>query len=116
MSELKQVILVNMELGMSRGKIAAQVAHAAVEASLLSINRKEFSDWRKRGMKKIVLKCPDLKTLLQVHREAKREKLITYLVTDAGRTEIPSGSKTALAIGPDTPIKIDKVTKDFKFL
>ena len=45
MSELKQVILVNMELGMSRGKIAAQVAHAAVEASLLSINRKEFSEW-----------------------------------------------------------------------
>jgi peptidyl-tRNA hydrolase len=40
MPELKQVIIVNMELGMSRGKIAAQVAHAAVEASLLSINRK----------------------------------------------------------------------------
>ena len=116
MGELKQVIIVNMELGMSRGKIAAQVAHAAVEASLRSINRKEFSEWRKRGMKKIVLKCPDLKTLLQVHREAKLEKLITYLVTDAGRTEIPSGSKTALAIGPDAPIKIDKITKDFKFL
>ena len=63
-----------------------------------------------------MLKCPDLKTLLKVHRAAKREKLITYLVTDAGRTEIPSGSKTTLAIGPDTPIKIDKVTKELKFL
>ena len=116
MSELKQVILVNMELGMSRGKIAAQVAHAAVEASLRSINRKEFSDWRKRGMKKIVLKCPDLKTLLQVHREAKREKLITALITDAGRTEIPAGSKTCLAIGPNSNVKIDKIIKDFKLL
>jgi len=116
MIELKQVIIVNMELGMSRGKMAAQVAHAAVETALLSINRKEFSEWRKRGMKKIVLKCPDLKTLLHTHRAAKREKLITYLVTDAGRTEIPSGSKTALAIGPDLPTKIDKVTKEFNFL
>ena len=116
MSKLKQAILVNMELGMSRGKIAAQVAHASVEASLLSINRKEFSEWKKKGMAKVVLKCPDLKTLLQTHRNAKREKLITALITDAGRTEIPAGSKTCLAIGPNSNTKIDKIIKDFKLL
>lgn len=116
MPELKQAILVNMELGMSRGKIAAQVAHASVEASLLSINRKEFASWKKAGMTKVVLKCPDLKTLLQAHRNAKKEKLITALIRDAGRTEIPPGSKTCLAIGPDSAVKIDKVIKDFKLL
>ena len=116
MGEIKQFILVNMELGMSRGKIAAQVAHASVEATLRSINRKEFVSWKKRGMTKVVLKCPDLKTMLKVHRAAKREKLITALVRDAGRSEIPAGSKTALAIGPDLSTKIDKVTKDFKLL
>tara|TARA_Y100000310_G_scaffold188167_1_gene188120 strand:- start:294 stop:641 length:348 start_codon:yes stop_codon:yes gene_type:complete len=114
--ELKQVILVNMELGMSRGKIAAQVAHASLESALLSLNRKEFTSWKRQGMKKIVLKCPDLKTMLQIRRNAKKEKLIVALITDAGHTEIPPGSKTTLAIGPDISIKIDKITKDFKRL
>ena len=58
--EYKQVILVISELGLPKGKMAAQAAHAAVEAVLKSTKYK-VNKWRSSGSKKIVLKVKDKK-------------------------------------------------------
>jgi PTH2 family peptidyl-tRNA hydrolase len=37
---------------------------------------------------------------MEIKKKAKEAGLCSYLVMDAGRTQIASGSKTVLAIGP----------------
>lgn len=109
MAELKQVILVRTDLKMSKGKAAAQVAHAAVEATLKS-NKKLVSNWRTFGMKKITLKVANEGELIKFKELADDANLTTALISDAGHTELKPNTKTCLAIGPDAEGKIDKVT------
>ena len=111
----KQAILVRKDLGMSQGKIAAQVAHAAVDASSRA-DKKLVSAWRSEGMKKVVLRVASEKELLDYWHLAKAAKLATALIKDAGRTEIAAGSVTCLGIGPDKDEKIDKITGALKVL
>ena len=106
---MKLVVLVRQDLKLPKGKLAAQVAHAAVEATLKSSNAK-VSEWRSQGQKKIVLKVNDEKELVDHLKRARAEKLITALITDAGKTCIAPGTKTCLGIGPDSEHKIDKIT------
>ena len=111
--ELKQVILIRADLKLPKGKAAAQVAHASVEAVMNSSNDL-VSSWRSVGMKKIVLKVPDEKTLLMMQQAAKREGLVASLITDAGKTVVAPGTKTCVAIGPGPEQLIDKVTGDLQ--
>ena len=109
MSEYKQVILVRMDLKLSKGKMAAQVSHASVEA-LLKSHKDYISEWRNQGMKKVVLKVSDEKELLDFKKKAEDANLACALVIDAGRTEIEPGTLTCLGIGPDKAEKIDPIT------
>jgi PTH2 family peptidyl-tRNA hydrolase len=113
--ELKQVILVRADLKLPKGKLAAQVAHASVEAAFNS-DKKKVSDWRDGGAKKVVLKVKDKKELIEFVNLAKAAKLKTALITDAGRTVIAPGTKTCLGIGPDEEEKIDSVTGKLKMV
>lgn len=113
MSELKQVILVRKDVKMSKGKVAAQVAHAAVEAVLKS-DKKMVSKWREAGMKKITLKVDSEKELYKYMQIAKDYGLITAVIRDAGHTEIAPGTVTCCGIGPDKEEEIDKVTGELK--
>jgi PTH2 family peptidyl-tRNA hydrolase len=111
---MKQVILVRKDLKLSKGKLASQCSHASVEAVLKS-NKEKVDEWRKFS-KKVILKVKDEKELLNFKRLADKEKLVNALIKDAGRTEIPPGTITCLAIGPDDDKKIDKVTGKLKIL
>jgi PTH2 family peptidyl-tRNA hydrolase len=113
MAELKQVILIRTDLKMSKGKIAAQAAHASVEAVLTS-NKKLIKAWRDMGMKKIALKVNSETELIKYYELALKNNLNASLIKDAGRTEIPAGSKTCVAIGPDAEAKINKITGELK--
>lgn len=113
--EYKQVILIRTDLKISRGKIAAQVAHASVE-SMTRANKNLVAAWRKGGMKKVVLRVSSKKELLDYWHMAKATKLATALIKDAGRTEIEPGTMTCLGIGPDEERKIDKITGNLKIL
>jgi PTH2 family peptidyl-tRNA hydrolase len=106
---MKLVVIVRQDLKLPKGKLAAQVAHAAVEATFKS-SKSKLDEWRAQGQKKIVLKVKDDKELLDYLKMARSEKLITALITDAGKTCIAQGTKTCLGIGPDSEQKIDKLT------
>ena len=109
----KQVILVRQDLKLPKGKMAAQVGHAAVEAALKS-DKEIIKKWRLKGQKKIVLKVNDEKELLKYLQLAKDSEIVTALITDAGKTVIAPGTKTALAIGPDDEDTIDNLTSNLK--
>ncbi len=97
--ELVQYIVMNTSLGMDKGKLVAQGAHAAVSV-IDKIDNKTLSEWKNSGMKKIVLKVNSDKDLIAKFQEIKDAKLPAILISDAGRTQIPAGSKTAFACGP----------------
>ncbi len=112
---MKQVILVRNDLKLPKGKMAAQAAHAAVEAAFNS-DKKKVAEWREQGAKKVVLKVKDEKELLKFLQLAKDNKLKTALITDAGKTVIAPRTKTCIGIGPDDDEEIDKVTGKLKMV
>jgi len=111
----KQVILVRTDLQMPKGKLAVQCAHASVEATLGSSQQK-VELWRNEGMKKVVLKVPNIGELKKYMIKARNYKLKTALITDAGRTFFDTATTTCCAIGPDKEELIDKITHDLKMM
>lgn len=110
---MKQVIVVNEALNLPPGKMAAQVAHAAV-GGLLRAPQEQQVGWLDAGMPKVVLRCESEAALLALADEAEAAGLPTMLVRDAGRTVVEAGTITCVGIGPDTAAKIDAVTGTLK--
>jgi len=112
---LKQVIVVRQDLHLPKGKLAAQVAHASVEAVLRS-DKKIVNSWRDTGMAKIVVKVKDEKELYHYLQLAKDAGLVTALITDAGKTTIAPGTTTCCGLGPDEEKKLDALTGNLKLV
>lgn len=112
---MKQAILIRNDLKMNKGKIASQAAHASI-ASFLNSNNKNRENWIKEGMKKVVLKVSSEKEIKEFYKLAKKEKLSCELIVDRGLTQVEPGTITALGIGPENDIKIDKITGKLKLL
>lgn len=108
MAELKQVILMRSDLGMGKGKMIAQGAHASVEAVFES-NKKLLLNWKRGGMKKVTLKVNSQEELEELIKKAQEEDLCAVTIRDAGRTQIESGTMTCGAIGPAPEEKINKI-------
>ena len=115
---LKMVFVINHELKMGKGKIAAQVGHAAVKATLQSgEHRPELLDaWLSTGQKKVCVKADDVRQLEQIEHQAKHHQILISKIHDAGHTQIPAGSYTVLALGPDEEEKLDALTGELKLL
>ena len=110
--EFKLVVVVRDDLKMSGGKLAAQVAHAAVTCALEAKAKKTkwFSSWYSEGQKKVVLRAKDLEELRSLGEKASRAGLPRALITDAGFTELPPNTTTCLGIGPGPEADIDRIT------
>ncbi len=108
----KMVIVARQDLKLSKGKLAAQVGHAAVDCALraMKYDRRAFDAWHGAGQKKTVLKVPAEGDLFSLKEAAERAGLSTALIRDAGHTEIPAGTLTVLGIGPGPEAAVDKVT------
>jgi len=113
--EVKQCIVVRADLKLSKGKTAVQVAHASI-LSYEKAERKIKEKWKKEGQKKVVLQVESEKELLELKKRCEDLGIPCALVVDAGLTEIPPGTVTALGIGPDLSEKIDKVTGNLRLL
>ena len=113
--QYKQVIVVRSDCKLPKGKLAVQVAHAAVEAALRA-DKSIMQNWRNSGMTKIVLKVKDLKELHQYLQLAKDAGIATALITDAGRTVFNKPTVTCLGIGPAEEEDIDAVTGSLKMM
>jgi peptidyl-tRNA hydrolase, PTH2 family len=112
----KLAVVVRTDLGMGRGKIAAQVAHAAVAAVLAGLGGTDLAAWLQEGQPKVVLKVTDGAQLEDVVREARAARLPTELICDAGRTQVSPGTPTCCALGPADGTRIDAVTGSLSLL
>jgi peptidyl-tRNA hydrolase, PTH2 family len=112
---MKQVIVVNAALKLPKGKLAAQVAHAAVGA-FLEANEQRQKQWLVEGMPKVVLRGNDAEELIELQTLALRHYIPACLIRDAGRTVVPSGTVTCLGLGPADDVEVDAVTGKLKLL
>lgn len=83
-------ILVNANVPMSAGKLAAQVGHAA----MLAVERfrdEVAMEWKRSARQIVVLKCSEWNAFKGGH---------STVVRDAGLTEIAEGSETVMALAP----------------
>lgn len=117
MSQYVQYIVANKGLGMSAGKLAAQVAHASVKGYQMSISEDKTAEeveavreWDRTGHTKIVLEARDTAHLTAFREFAKSRGINSWLVIDEGRTEVEPHSPTALGF----PI-LDKADRDVAF-
>jgi PTH2 family peptidyl-tRNA hydrolase len=111
----KQVIVLRMDLKLSKGKTAAQAAHASIESYRKSSSDDQM-EWEAWGSKKVIVKVDGIKELLEIQKEVKKAKLPVSLIKDAGRTEVKPGTVTALGIGPCEDDDVDKITGHLKML
>jgi peptidyl-tRNA hydrolase, PTH2 family len=117
--EVKLMLVVRTDLGMTKGKIAAQCGHAtlAVYKGLLSgsSGEKLRRKWEGHGQPKIAVQCKSEDDLLMLQAQAISLGLVARVIRDAGRTQIASGSVTVLGLlGPKSIV--DQVTGGLKLL
>lgn len=114
----KMVIAVRWDLRLSAGKMAAQVAHAAVNCALAAKKKTPewFDRWYSEGQRKVVVKVPNLEELFELKVSAEDLRLTTSLIVDAGMTEIPPNTVTCLGIGPGPNDVVDRVTGHLKLV
>jgi PTH2 family peptidyl-tRNA hydrolase len=108
----KLVVVVRKDLKLTPGKMAVQVAHAAVTCAIQcrKTDPRWFKSWYNEGQKKVVVKADNQRMLYELKTIAEELGITTSLVQDAGLTEIPPGTVTCLGIGPGPNPEIDKVT------
>lgn len=130
---VKQIIIVRKDLGMRKGKIAAQVAHGSSLAIMqhavfhddgFNLSYQSFGEhseavkqWQTGLFTKIVVTVNSLEELEQIENIAKEKGLISAKITDSGKTEfhgIPT--VTVLALGPMESSYFEGITDNLKLL
>ncbi|KAI9681344.1 MAG: hypothetical protein M1817_002627 [Caeruleum heppii] len=118
--EYKLVLVVRTDLGMSRGKMAAQCAHATLACykTLLrsASNHPVLKRWERQGQAKVAVQTKSEEELETLQAQALSLGLCAQVIHDAGRTQIEAGSATVLGVGPGPKSVVDKVTGGLKLL
>ncbi len=114
----KQVIAVRIDLGMSKGKTAVQVAHGSVGAAEQArvSHQDVWKSWLREGQKKVAVKVESEEAIFDLMKKAAMNNLPYAVIRDAGMTELPPGTTTVIGIGPAKAEEIDKVTGELKLL
>ena len=113
---VKLALVIRADLGMGRGKIAAQAAHAAVAAALAAIGTADFRAWLRDGQPKVVLRAAGEEHLAAIAAQASAARLPVQVIQDAGRTQVAEGTPTCCAIGPAQDSRVDAITGELSLL
>jgi peptidyl-tRNA hydrolase, PTH2 family len=129
---VKQVIVVRKDLNMRKGKIAAQVAHAAMKVFLdrmevlsdsegfyleSKILPEPMIQWVKESFTKVVVGVETEEELYALANKAVEKGIPYSIIVDNGFTEFHGKrTTTCVAIGPDDSVKIDEITGNLELL
>eukprot|EP00347_Sterkiella_histriomuscorum_P012242 403369344 len=95
-------VIIRLDLGMTKGKICAQASHAVLGLykDLMETNPVLFAQWASLDFPQQTYEAHSLQELESADQEAENLELESFVVYDAGRTQIAAGSGTVCAIGP----------------
>ncbi|KXJ96671.1 peptidyl-tRNA hydrolase PTH2-domain-containing protein [Microdochium bolleyi] len=124
--ECKLVLVVRTDLGMTKGKIAAQCSHATLACyktlsraqakNPSSAEAKILQRWERLGQAKIAVQVKSEEEMLELMGKARSLGITAEVIQDAGRTQIDPGSLTVLGVGPAPKSQVDLVTSSLKLL
>ncbi|KAI0971016.1 PTH2-domain-containing protein [Xylaria arbuscula] len=124
--ECKLVLVVRTDLGMTKGKIAAQCSHATLACyktlsrsaarQPTSAGAKILQRWERLGQAKIAVQVKSEDELLTLMAKARSLGVTAEVIQDAGRTQIDPGSLTVLGVGPAPKSLVDQITGGLKLL
>ncbi|KAJ2863116.1 hypothetical protein GGH94_003817 [Coemansia aciculifera] len=114
--DTKLVLIIRTDLGMSKGKIAAQCSHATLGCYKRALKQAPamLKAWEYTGQAKVTLKCNSEEELVDLQKKAQAAGLVAQSICDAGRTQIAAGSRTVLGIGPGPVGAVDRVSGHLK--
>ena len=117
-SDIKMIFIVRTDLGMNKGKIAAQCCHGCLSLfkKYSKIHIRVYKKWFNSGQKKIVVRCNSEDALLKLAAQASASKIPFNIVIDAGHTQVDPDSKTVLALGPACDSILKPITGQLKLL
>jgi peptidyl-tRNA hydrolase, PTH2 family len=118
MTQYKQVIVVRQDLKMGKGKLAVQVAHAAVSSAEQARKHKAswYDSWFHENQAKICVKVEGEKELRLLKGRVDEAGIPNALIQDAGLTQLEPGTTTCLGIGPLPSDLADRYTGDLKLM
>ncbi|KAK9477578.1 peptidyl-tRNA hydrolase [Lipomyces japonicus] len=116
MTEYKMILVVRTDLGMTKGKAAAQCCHAAVGCyrKVAHKNNPSLLQWLRFGQPKITVQTKTEDSLLLLQAQAESLNITSCLIHDAGRTQIAANSATVLGLGPAPKPLLDQITGNLK--
>lgn len=119
----KQVIVMRNDLGMRKGKMIAQGAHASLgvfTSRMFDYGNEGHKhlplwpaaiEWLNDSFKKICVRVDSEEELVAIAEKAHIMEIPHCLITDNGTTEFNGvPTKTCLALGPDSEERIDVIT------
>merc|ERR1712096_236507 len=100
--QCKMVLVVRTDVGMGKGKAAAQCAHAAVICYKKALREapEMLSRWEGCGVTKVCVKVDSEEGLLALAGQAR----------EAGLAQVESGTMTVLGIGPAPVESVQQIT------
>ena len=103
---------------MGKGKLAVQVAHAAVSSSEQTRKYKKlwFDSWLSENQAKICVKIESEDELRRLKGRLDEVGIPNSIIEDAGLTQLEPGTTTCLGIGPLPSAIADKYTGELKLL
>ncbi len=103
---------------MGKGKLAVQVAHAAVSSVEQTRKYKPswYDSWIRENQAKICVKIEDEKKLRLLKGKVDEAGIPNALIEDAGLTQLEPGTTTCLGIGPLPSDIADRYTGDLKLM
>jgi PTH2 family peptidyl-tRNA hydrolase len=125
---IKQVIVVRKDLNMRKGKIASQVAHAAMKFIVdnnealrgdeLRVNLKDTEAmWLTGSFTKVVVGVDSQDALEDLIFRAKLKDVEVHPIVDSGKTEFDGvPTLTCAAFGPDESFVLDEITGRLKLI
>ena len=111
----KQCLVIRTDLGMSCGKQAVQIAHAALASYLISDGFKRIF-WYGEGQRKVVLKVDCEEKILELEKLAQYLHISSAVIRDFELTQIKPNTITAIGLGPDTEENLNKITSHLSLL
>ena len=116
--KFKMVVVVRRDLGMGKGKIAVQVAHATLSVSEEA--KRHHPDWWRRwydeGQCKVAVRVDSENDIRKLHASAEDLGLPSAIIEDRGLTQVAPGTVTCLGIGPAPSELVDKITGNLPLL